>query len=252
MSWWRPKLPPRLKLWPTMTDLRRMARHPSAYCPTAEEFLNPGPVPLPEVPMSAEEPVRLASILADPDADEPRLKFADWVESVDPARAAFIRRQVQNPDERTPGDDTFAPWGARDVVVRRGFAEGMSLTGRSFVSLSDGLFAATPLTDVRLIAVNFLMAELSRCPNLAKIRRLDLRGNQIGQEGLTHLAACPHLTNLRELNLSRNGLTDGAVPVLLGAVWATTAKLLILTENRFTSAAEGELIAAFGSRVRLQ
>jgi uncharacterized protein (TIGR02996 family) len=189
-------LPRRLRLWPTVDELMRMARHPAAYAPTAAEVLTPGPVPPPVVPMGAEERRLMDAIIADPDADEPRLRFADWVEATDPQRAAFIRGQIELPlsvSERGPGGEVFKQFGARDVVFRRGFAEGMSLTGRSFVSLGDGLFAATPLREVRLIAVNFLLAELVACPNLRRLTRLDLRGNMIDATGRELLAACEWL-----------------------------------------------------------
>ena len=65
------------------------------------------------------------------------------------------------------------------MVYRRGFVEAMSLTGRSFISLGAGLFDATPLREVRLVAVNFLMDELFLCPHLAKLDVLNLRGNQL-------------------------------------------------------------------------
>ena len=201
----------RLRLWPTGEELRRMARHPSAYAPTAAEVLTPDPVPPPAVPMSANERRLMDAILADPDADEPRLRYADWLAATDPERAKLIREQLADPERpgtAVPGlAQAFAPWGARDVVFRRGFAEAMSLTGRSFISLSDGLFAATPLREVRLIAVNFLMAELVRCPNLAKLRVLNLRGNRIGDRGAGLLAGCEHLSNLARLDVTDNGLT---------------------------------------------
>lgn len=195
-------LPARLRLWPTAEELARMARHPAAYAPTAAEVLTPGPVPPPTVPMGVEERRLMDAILADPDADEPRWKFAEWVEASDPERAAFIRQQLSHPlsdAERGPGGEVLKRWGARDVVFRRGFAEAMSLTGRSFISLSDGLFAATPLREVRLVAVNFLIAELVKCPNLRKLKRLDLRGNGIDAAGRAVLAACEWLRGVEVL-----------------------------------------------------
>lgn len=197
-------LPPRLRLWPTAAELMRMARHPAAYAPTAAEVLTPGPVPPPVIAMGAEERRLMDAILADPDMDEPRLRFADWVEATDPERAVFIRSQLGSPrgeDKHVPDRwlAPFLPFGARDVVFRRGFAEGMSLTGRSFVSLSDGLFAATPLREVRLIAVNFLIAELVTCPNLRKLTRLDLRGNRIDEMGRALLAGCEWLAGVEVL-----------------------------------------------------
>ncbi|MEO2091433.1 MAG: TIGR02996 domain-containing protein [Gemmataceae bacterium] len=211
----------RMRLWPTAEELRRMVRHPSAYAPTAAEVLTPDRVPPLVVSMSADERRLMDAILADPDADAPRLRYANWVEAMDPERAAFIRGQVtgfpqvQNDDIPQRWLDPFLPFGARDVVFRRGFAEAMSLTGRSFVSLSDGLFAATPLREVRLIAVNFLMAELVHCPNLTKLRVLNLRGNRIGDAGAGPLAGCEHLSNLARLDVTDNGLTPAGEQALV-------------------------------------
>ena len=233
MGWRKRRIPPRLKLWPTPEELRRMARHPSAYAPTAEEVLTPDPVPLLTVPMTPDERRLMDAILAKPDADEPRLRYADWVEATDPERAGFIRGQVtgfpqvQSNDIPQRWHDPFLPFGARDIVFRRGFAEAMSLTGRSFISLSDALFAATPLRDVRLIAVNFLMAELVRCPNLAKLARLDLRGNRIGDAGAKHLAGCAYLTNLRELDLSANDIGEEGMEALRESAWFDGVRTLL-------------------------
>ncbi len=172
-------------------NFRRMAHHPSAYAPTAAEVLNPAPPP-PIVPDS--NPLLLA-VLAHPDDDAPRLVYAEWIAPADPARGEFIRLQLRGDpaadrllEQHGPRwNAVFAPWGARDFVYRRGFVEGVSLTGRSFISLGASLFQATPLREVRLIAVAFLMDELLACPHLAKLPSLDVRGNRIGEADAARL-----------------------------------------------------------------
>ena len=210
--WFRQALPPRLKSNPSPAELRRMARHPSAYAPTAAEVLNP---PIPPMPVATAAP-HLRTVLDRPDDDAARLAYANWIKAADPARAEFIRRQLIGD---SAGDllgeygvrwaAEFAPWGARDLVYRRGFVEAMSLTGRSFISLGAGLFDATPLREVRLIAVNFLMEELIACPHLAKLDVLNLRGNQLGDAGAEMLMRCPWLGGLKRLELEGNGLSAG-------------------------------------------
>lgn len=110
MSWWRSKFPPRLRLWPTQDELQRMARHPSAYAPTANEVLMPEPIPRPTIRMTADERRLMDAILDNPDADEPRLQFAEWVEARDPERAVFIRHQLVNPDSIAEREHPYAPW----------------------------------------------------------------------------------------------------------------------------------------------
>lgn len=182
LRWFRPSRPPRLRPNPTDAELRRMARHPSAYAPTAAEVLTPSHLPM---VVSDTHPL-LRAVLDRPDDDAPRLAYAEFIRPTDPARAEFIRLQlsgdpaIQLLTEHGPRwAVTFAPWGARDLVYRRGFVGAMSLTGRSFVSLGASLFDLAPLREVRLIAVNFLLEELLACPHLAELDALDLRGNQL-------------------------------------------------------------------------
>ena len=109
----------------------------------------------------------LDAVLADPDADEPRLRYAEWCDRQGDERGEFIRDRsksftaegaeaqredrVENAPElncfsSAPSAPSavnrflqpFAPWSARDLVFRRGFAEAMSLAGRAFISISDG------------------------------------------------------------------------------------------------------------------
>ena len=172
-------------------DFRRMARHPSAYAPTAAEVLNPAPPP----PIARDPHPLLQAVLAHLDDDAPRLGYAQWIDAADPTRAEFIRLQLRGDpaalqllEAHGPRwNAAFAPWGARDFMYRRGFVEGVSLTGRSFISLGASLFEATPLREVRLIAVAFLMDELIACPHLAKLEALDLRGNRIGEADAARL-----------------------------------------------------------------
>ena len=172
-------------------DFRRMARHPSAYAPTAADVLNPAPPP----PIARDSHPLLQAVLAHLDDDAPRLAYAQWIDAADSARAEFIRLQLRGDpaalqllEAHGPRwNAAFAPWGARDFIYRRGFVEGVSLTGRSFISLGASLFEATPLREVRLIAVAFLMDELMACPHLAKLEALDLRGNRIGEADTARL-----------------------------------------------------------------
>jgi uncharacterized protein (TIGR02996 family) len=200
---------------PTPADWMRMARHPSAYAPTAGEVLTPPS----SIDLRYDPDPFLRAVFDDPAADAPRLAFAEWIAAIDPPRAEFIRAQIAGGADAekllslhgSRWAEEFAPWGARDIVYRRGFAEGMSLTGRSFISLGTGLFERTRLREVRLIAVNFLMDELVRCPHLAKLAVLDLSGNRIGDAGAERLLECAGLAGVRELRLASNDITDGTL-----------------------------------------
>jgi uncharacterized protein (TIGR02996 family) len=249
-AWFAKRFPRRLTSDPA--SLARMAWYPSYRAPHPAELLDPDPFTPPgPPPMSPEERALLDSVLADPDADGPRLRYADWCDRQRDERGEFIRLQIERtrqagggrPPVRSDRESEllarhharwcapFAPWSVRDIVYRRGFAEAMSLAGRAFISISDGLFRTTPLRDVRLVAVAPFLGELARTPNLAKLDRLDLSGNRIGPDGVVELAASQYLTRLRELDLTTNDLDAAAAAALAGSPHLLGLRVLRLGNN---------------------
>src|SRR5438876_11796716 len=116
----------------------------------------------------------LRLILAEPDADGPRLIFADWLdEHGDPARAEFVRVQcalahLPDGDKRAPTlkerakvllEENLVPWGeplrglAAKWEFHRGFPEIVDIDARTFLAHADELFAAVPVRHVRLLDV---------------------------------------------------------------------------------------------------
>lgn len=212
------------------TDLRRMARSPSYRAPNAADVLDPSQVQRPEVPCLSETERRLLdAVLADPDADGPRRAYADWAAK---QGAAWQSQRIRA---------IAAFCGAKDLVVRRGFVEGMSLSGRAFISLGGELMRLTPLREVRLVAVQPYLGELARGPHLANLLRLDLSGNRIGPAGVRELAGSAFLGGLRELGLSGND----ACGEVLAAPWVGNLTTLELADNGL-AAAEVRALAAVG------
>ena len=78
-------------------DLPGLARNPSYRAPSAADVLDPARAELPEPPRMSEAERRLLdAVLADPDADAPRLAYAHWAERQgDTPRAELIREQVK-------------------------------------------------------------------------------------------------------------------------------------------------------------
>src|SRR4051812_34078818 len=80
-SWFAKRFPRRLRPGLTDAELCAMARNPSYRCPHPRDVLDPEPFTPPgPPPMSAEERALLDAVLGDPDADEPRLRYAEWLE----------------------------------------------------------------------------------------------------------------------------------------------------------------------------
>lgn len=133
-----------------------------------------------------------------------------------PSSRAPSLRELQEPPP--PHGNSLAElldrWSARDVVWEAGVPVAMSLSGRAFLAGGAELLHAAPIRSVRLVAIAPFLAELAACPHLARLERLDLTGNWIGDTGLTLLVESPYLAELRELVLIRNGLSEVAVAKL--------------------------------------
>jgi hypothetical protein len=224
-----------------------MAWNPSYRAPRAAEVLDPDATHPPELPRTSEtERALLDAVLADPDADEPRLAYAAWARAQSPASHGWTRINTDENNHLIQSDPClsvsirgsssfFSACGAKDLVVRRGFVEGMSLSGRAFISLGERIQRLTPLREVRLVAIQPFVGELARCPHLAKIRRLDLRGDRIGRDGVKELAASAFLGGLRELGLSGNDLGPEGLKELLAAGWASNLTAIELADNGLDS-----------------
>src|SRR5579883_1494438 len=211
----------------TAADWRRVAAAPSYRGPRPQDVLAPPPFDPPgPPPASAGERPLLDAVLADPAADAPRLRYAEWCDRQGDPRGAFIRAQLSpggGGEDHSPATEAwakaFTPWSARDFVFRRGFVEGLSLSGRAFITLGGPLFRMTPLREVRLVAVAWYTDELARAPHLANLERLDLSGNHVGQAGVRDLAGSPYTARLAGLDLARNSLAPAGLAELLRAPW---------------------------------
>src|SRR5947209_10402598 len=149
--------------------------------------------------MAAAEFLRL--IRTDPDADGPRLVYADWLEDQGhAARAEFIR--VQCAVAALPADDPHAAalrtradilleqhrvaWGEllAGLATRwdwvRGFPEVVRLEAKVFLTRGEELFAAAPVRHVELLDVAAHLADLGRCRLLDRLAALTVAGCSAG------------------------------------------------------------------------
>jgi uncharacterized protein (TIGR02996 family) len=216
------------------------------------------------MPGTAAEFLRL--ILADPDADGPRLVFADWLESQGESdRAEFIRVQcaaaaLPPDDPRLAGLDDRAgallerrrvEWGqplaglATRWDWRRGFPEFVRIEAAKFFARGAELFAAVPVGHVELLHVVPYLAELRDSPLLTRLTGLTMAYQSMGGDGLAIAAAnAPVLAGLRELDLSRCGITDDGAAILAASPHLTGLRRLSLNGNRLTEAGKRLLLSS--------
>jgi uncharacterized protein (TIGR02996 family) len=207
----------------------------------------------------------LRLILADPDADGPRLVYADWLaEQGQSARAEFIR--VQCAFAALPAHDPQAAglqnradvlleqhriaWSAplAGLATRwdwhRGFPEVVRMEAKVFLARGDELFASVPARHVELLDVAAHLPRIVRCPLLERLAALTVAGTSAGNAVVKALVRSPYVGRLTALHLPRNGLTDVAALALAAAPQFERLTTLDLTENEIGPAGAHTLAAA--------
>jgi uncharacterized protein (TIGR02996 family) len=190
----------------------------------------------------------LRQIIAAPRDDEPRLAYADAVESDDPERAEFIREQVTASRLSRGQVDTLAGYSNRAFRLRsdygfewargiRTLAEGWSYTrgfiGRvkidaaRFLAIAPQLYRRVPIEHLHLTGVAPVAAELFASPYLQQIQALSIPGRwernpqtnyvepeKIGDAEVMLLASSPHLAGLEWLELYNNAIGPAGLDAL--------------------------------------
>jgi uncharacterized protein (TIGR02996 family) len=185
----------------------------------------------------------LEAIVADPDADGPRLVYADWLdEQGDPVRAEFIRTQIAlarmaEEDPRRPEltarmhhleravregwlrekpaliPDALVTWfrGGSAAFVR-GMVESVYMKAGAFLANATSLFRTWPIRRVHLSELQPAeVPRLAACRWLERVTALETTSTAIDGDCVAELTASPHLANLRELSLNAPIGPEGAV-----------------------------------------
>jgi uncharacterized protein (TIGR02996 family) len=227
----------------------------------------------------------LAAVLADPDADLPRLVYADWLdEHGEPERAEFIRVQIEL--ARTPPRDV-GPWNTRLVdlrarqqtlwavhgekwlaplrapgapldgltashgAFRRGFVEVVWMPTRRFLREADRLFRLVPVRELRVTEVTVpQLGELLGSPYLGRLAGLDLSDRHVGNTAVRMLTAVKASAALRVLRLRGCGLTDWWARDLAAVSFAWPLRELDVSSNPLSAAGLAALRERFGAAVR--
>ncbi len=192
----------------------------------------------------------LAGVLANPDADLPRLVYADFIEEAgDAARAEFIRvqcaqaagqyeddnwkaalelrerylREKHGPEWLAPlkakGEPLFTP--RSHGLFRRGFVECVWMPAAWFVAKAEKLFARCPVNELRVtMGARGDYAGLFQSARFGELQVLDIADRRFSDEGISELnqvRLIGRLQNLKRLRLrSCNFDCEYAYDVIIG------------------------------------
>lgn len=175
----------------------------------------------------------LAGVLAHPDADLPRLVYADFIEEAgDPLRAEFIRvqcalaaKQYEDDKEKATlelrerylrekhgagwlaplkkkGEPLFTP--RSHGLFRRGFVECVWMPAPWFVAKAERLFARCPVNELRVTMTSLLQfRELLFSQHFKRLETLDVSDRRLGTSGLQDLYFASESGELRALQRLR-------------------------------------------------
>jgi uncharacterized protein (TIGR02996 family) len=184
----------------------------------------------------------LQAICEEPDSDDPRLVYADWLEERGDPRGELIRLQCRLARMTQADPDWPACRGRAAELLdrhqaewqgpltgwpgywrfRRGFIEELSVTEAELLARADELFQLFPLRRLTVRPPVRDPAALAALPWLGRLARLDLGRCELRGDRLAQLLASPFLPRLSGLFLNDNGLVDedarllAATPALAG------------------------------------
>jgi uncharacterized protein (TIGR02996 family) len=183
--------------------------------------------------MATKEKTLLSAIVANPDADDPRLKYADWLDSNGQApRAEFIRLQCHAAETQAKIDALYAKHGAEwekplkrlgvtKMKYHRGFPDDIYVEqSRHFIANHAAITELTPLRSVYLgLGGDQQLQDLAGLDIPGGIRSLTI-GHTLptkygfGIEGVRHLLNASWMPGVRKLTLRSTHLgTEGAAVV---------------------------------------
>jgi len=183
----------------------------------------------------------LEAVLEHPDDNAPRLAYADALG--DDPRAEYIRimitavsveRGARLPElVKAHAQEWRAPITPFVEVAgfQRGFVEYIRTDAARFLAHADTLFRRAPIRDVDLTAVKPRAVEVFASPWLARLRSLDLSGNDLEDAEVEVLARSPHLAGLRWLDLSRNRIGMAGLEALAASANLTSLGWLGFARN---------------------
>ena len=181
-------------------------------------------------PIGADERALLDAVIAEPDADGPRLVYADWLQQHgDGARGELIAVQcalarLDHPAEHNRlkardfelverhGNTWCAAVGIGDVRnnwhpsvwaadFQRGFIEAVEMPAHAFPSVVPPLFGVEPVRALRLIGHSDTLLRLPSSIYLQRLRSFGIRNLNANDDVLAHILSSPMLTGLEQLQI---------------------------------------------------
>ena len=233
-----------------------------------------------------ENPDLSRAILDDPDSDELRERYADWLAANgEEERSQLIRLQLQearmppsaDPDETDPEWERLMAqvlallkahpewrsfpelpgiqWGlgSPNFGFKGGFLDSVGVSGsEAFTTQMGRVFETAPVTTAVLEKVDDAgAAEIATSPYLSRLRHLSLAFCPVGDAAAEALASSPLATNLKSLRFYRCRVGARGAQALAASRYLSASLDLDLRGNPIDAASSTALRERFGKNVRV-
>lgn len=203
----------------------------------------------------------LKAVIANPDADEPRLAYASWCASQASAawqaRGAFVRNQISAELSRNDvrsytlfagrADEGLRKYavewalpctalGGTHARFHRGFVELVRMPAPLFLRNGEALLATAPIRHLELSDVVPVARELFESPLLGRIRSLELERTGITDNEIRLIAQSTQLRSLRWLGLAHNQIGEAGAEMLARSPAVPSLAYVEFTGNPFAPA----------------
>ena len=195
----------------------------------------------------------LDTILATPQDDSPRLRYAKWLEGCGNPLGEFIHLQCLLARNRVSMSlidyerreqqllAAYRPAWAQILdervdwcSFRRGFVEEIALSDRQLIRYGRDLFRQLPVQDIHLKSDGQRLDRLPNLPDLRHTMFLDLSSQGFGDDGIERLAESPFLAHVHGLNLSSCFVGDPGLEALGDSPHLGQLRELYLNDNPIT------------------
>jgi len=199
----------------------------------------------------------LDAVLADPDADAPRLAYADYREKLgDADRAEFIRASLtvarMKKEGRPRQDVSDASLLADGLLMKhgedwrrpiaqmtgkcsfhRGFIEECTLSASAFCHFAEKIRLFAPVRHWCLVEAKGWRADILQVPELQSSISLIINHAGLNHVDAAIISLCPLLAGLRRLDLCDNQITEAGASALVHSPVLRNLKELNLRGNPF-------------------